>query len=252
LDLLPPAETPEPAPVTDDPDPEALELYVAGRFGHWVAVVAFTEAHHAGTADGPRVTVPLWDRNLFGVPYAVNLGESRRRQFLDIIARRGTPSAEAVQAAERALGQGFRAGLEEAVEGENWGFEPKLAAALVVLVELGFVGLWSLWILVVSTVFRGGPLLRLFGIAVVTRTGDLAGRAQLLTRAAAVWLASLAGFAVIGVSVAPALAAESPPAIPWAAIVLLAIVPGVGLLWCVLDPERGPHDRIAATLLVPR
>ena len=99
--------------------------------------------------------------------------------------------------------------------------------------------------LLTAFVFRGGLLLRLFGIAVVTKHGKQVSRLRALGRAFVAWaplpLCVFGAFRLTnGLSAWPA--------------VLLAggLVFPAGAVWAIWHPERGLQDRIARTWLVPR
>jgi hypothetical protein len=105
-------------------------------------------------------------------------------------------------------------------------------------------GFWIVW----AFLFRGGFGFWCCGIALRRGDGRKAWRLQCALRALLVWtpIASMVGLAVVVADVLPAL--------PW----LYFSLWGVGVLLVLLyvplaliNPTRGPHDRIAGTYLVP-
>lgn len=96
-------------------------------------------------------------------------------------------------------------------------------------------------------VFRGGPILRLLGIAVVGVDGFEVSGTRAVLRAAVAWIpavpALIAFVAVLRGSLTPAVVTLADTGL----VVLVACAVGA-----VLRPERGIQDRIAATFLVPR
>ena len=93
--------------------------------------------------------------------------------------------------------------------------------------------LWAL-------VLRGGFWLRAFGIALVTPDGREASSSRAAVRAAVAWFWS---------PLQLALSAAAPVVWPLATLTLLKVF---GLALTADHPERGPHDRVAGTFLVPR
>jgi hypothetical protein len=102
-----------------------------------------------------------------------------------------------------------------------------------------FGGQLTLFALLGVWAFRGGLLLRAFGIAVVTGDGKPASRLRALWR-------GLLGWGLVPVAI-------------WLALTVgVAIGECVGVLflggtaWALAHPTRGLQDRIAGTWLVPR
>jgi len=120
-------------------------------------------------------------------------------------------------------------------------FEPTLPDAATA--ALSSTAFFSIPAIVFAFLFRSGPLLYLFGIAIQTEEGSKASRWRCLVRAFAAWSLLL---------------------LPWLVIVsghesignklLLVLVPLAvgGAVYSTIRPERGIQDRIAGTYLVPR
>jgi hypothetical protein len=99
--------------------------------------------------------------------------------------------------------------------------------------------------------FRGGLLLRAFGIEVVTRNGETVSRLRALWRGLLAWAPLI---------IAPVLLVPNPIPLYIGVSREVAIAFGVcagalfvvGAAWAVVHPERGLQDRIAGSYLVPR
>jgi hypothetical protein len=132
-------------------------------------------------------------------------------------------------------------------EGTNAGPERTVWAALGggLLLLSFFPALWVVW----AFIFRGGLGLRVAGLALVRSSGKDALRVQCAWRAFLVWAPVMAPLLLI-----PWIDACS-PSLAW----LCTLLQGVGALvlvgyaaLAVRFPQRGPHDRLAGTYLVPR
>lgn len=123
-----------------------------------------------------------------------------------------------------------------------------LTPALAALVELiGALG------------FRISPLLRLFGIMVVTRHGTVASRFRLLARWALVWVPMAGGvFYCAGVvlwQTTEGLAALTPekysPGVSFGLVLTMVLVANALLIYAALRPQASVQDRLTGTRLVP-
>lgn len=98
-----------------------------------------------------------------------------------------------------------------------------------------------------ALVVRGGVMLRLFGIAVATRTGE-ATRVRALWRTVIAW--SPAILAIVAVVMITRSGTRS---VPWMIVEGLSLALFlVGAGYAARHPERGLQDRLAGTWLVPR
>ncbi len=163
---------------------------------------------------------------------------ARHRQLIDhILASHPRVSADDLFAAIATLGPFFE---RQAAMRQWMPWISALALAVYLFVLVSLVGLMTAWI------FRGGFLLRTFGIALVTRDGKLVSRLRALWRALVAW-----GIVIVPVALVLALPYVG---VDWtmgiAAVASTAFV--VGAVWAVVHPERGLQDRIAGTYLVPR
>jgi hypothetical protein len=107
-------------------------------------------------------------------------------------------------------------------------------------------------------VFGHSAILRLFGIAIVSRQGRRAGRVRLLSRWILAWLPPMALGILAGGWVVMRL---SPGMDHWAwlrgewtlgAMGIAGVLTLAGLAVSILNPAGGVHDRLAGTRLVPR
>jgi tRNA A-37 threonylcarbamoyl transferase component Bud32 len=117
----------------------------------------------------------------------------------------------------------------------------------VELVVAFWPALWVLW----AALTRGGLAQRIAGVALVQADGRRAARWRCGWRALLVW-APLAALLLLSLSLAPGHAVglgRAPAWLTWwLALALLPLYAWVALRW----PNRGPHDRLAGTYLVPR
>ncbi len=202
---------------------EAMETYIAGRF---------------------RGTVT----NVTALNGAINfsLPENQRKAAMDLMSKRPAPSDAEFKAAAK-IAEPMLKG--ELAEDENH-FDinvphPILVALAVVYFGVVFCAAASF----AACVFHGGILIRTLGVAVVRHDGAEASRRRMLLRSFIAWLPALASGPLF-LALADRGNAES---LGRAAILAGAIVGGMILaLWAALLPERGLHDRLASTCLVPR
>jgi uncharacterized RDD family membrane protein YckC len=103
------------------------------------------------------------------------------------------------------------------------------------------LGLFGIIAVGLTLVFRGGPVLHLFGITVQRRDGSPASRWRCGLRSFVAWSPFFATMLLKG---------SGPGGVPFT-MVLLGIA-AAGVVWSALEPERGPADRVAGTVLVPK
>lgn len=117
-------------------------------------------------------------------------------------------------------------------------FFPLVVAGACLVVYVGLPAL------VAALLFRGGPLLRLLGLAVVRRDGERASRLRVLWRGLIAWSPFLA---------TPFLAMALTPfaGAGWRAVIVLAFL-ALCVGWSLSLPNRGLPDRLAGTCLVNR
>ena len=78
----------------------------------------------------------------------------------------------------------------------------------------------------------------------VTGTGTPASRARVMWRTFVAWSPVLASALILGVEMRPLTALIT--------VIVAMLLMFCGVVWAVLDPDRGLQDRIAGTWLVPR
>jgi RDD family len=94
--------------------------------------------------------------------------------------------------------------------------------------------------------FRGGLVLRWFGIAVVTTNGAEVSRLRALWRSVIAWSPAAAA-SVIAMLRLFSLSSDFLP------LVIVPLALGfIGIVWAAVNPGRGLQDKLAGTYLVPR
>jgi len=101
-----------------------------------------------------------------------------------------------------------------------------------------------------ALIVPGGLVTRLIGLAVVRGDGREIGRLRSLGRAVLMWLPGLIWIAWVVMS--PRADASAPSANTVPRLLLLFAVFAAGIVWTLVNPTRGPHDRAAGTWVVPR
>ena len=160
----------------------------------------------------------------------------------DALARHPSPSADEVAASAKVV-EPFLAREREKAARE---ISPRGLLSLVMVFAAGMTVVFAIPGLLSALFFRGGLVLRLLGIAIVTSSGE-AGRVRAFVRGVIAW--SPAALAVIALLIRP----PGIGGVVWlvlaaAALVLLA----VGAIYAMRNPSRGLQDRLAGTWLVPR
>ena len=165
------------------------------------------------------------------------VGERSRRVIRRSLANHPALSEEEIAAARTELGD-FLQEIEEDASGRVntetifgvLGFLLHIAAPIALLLGL---------------LTRGGLMLRLFDIAIVTRNGVQASHARALLRSLATWSPFLALW-LTSISRGVLQGWESPLLFYETALFL------IGVVFCVISPRRGLQDLIARTYLVPK
>jgi uncharacterized RDD family membrane protein YckC len=200
---------------------QALEAYIAGRFGH-----------------------VLREPGVWSSPFVAGIFSSRDRQSAaEIVARYGQPSEEAMTAARAALGPAMAPDGELTVARQVKHTE-QIQQSIRGPMALGGFFWAAISSLAAALLFRGGVLMRALGIAVVTRDGADASRGRMLWRACIAWSWLPLGALLITV-LAPA--AGMIAAVAVATALVIAVV-----IWSAGTSGRSLQDRFAATWLVPR
>jgi uncharacterized RDD family membrane protein YckC len=199
----------------------AMEIYIAGHFGDFIR--------------NPKT----WNS-----PYASAIPAKQRAAAEKMVAAHPNPTPEEMKAAQKELdvildeNGKFKHGPGTA------GFESGFRGGLPYFVAGGVLIWAAAFSLLCAIAFRGGALLRLLGIAVVTRTGADASRLRVLWRAIVAWAPCVIG----GIGVAFLM-----PIVPMPAAIGIVVTIVVALvIWSAALPERSLQDRLAGTWLVPR
>ena len=220
----------DPPPQTRVDDPAiraAVETYVAGRFGDRLTDERF------------------WGSRVMQQPFFEGLG----RTAADIAARHPAVSREQMAEASALIRPEIdRRQNRDTPREENFASPKAIVLSAVTSTATLLVLLFSL---AGSIVVPGGMMLRLLGLAVVTRDGREITRLRSLARAviawspAIVWLTYLA-FApkVSGFVPAPQFPVE------WTVITLALLAAGAA--WAIVRPERGAADAATGTWVVSR
>ncbi len=105
--------------------------------------------------------------------------------------------------------------------------------------------------IVSALIVPGGLFTRMLGHAVVTRRGTEIGRAISLARVLVAWAPAIAWLLYLASSPRVQGFVPTPPSPMLGALVTLAAL-GVGAIYTIVRPERGPHDWLLGTWVVPR
>ena len=105
--------------------------------------------------------------------------------------------------------------------------------------------------IVSSLIVPGGLFTRMLGHAVVTRSGTEIGRAISLVRVLVAWAPAIAWLLYLASSPRVQGFVPTPPNPMLGVLVTLAAL-GIGAIYTIARPERGPHDWLLGTWVVPR
>jgi uncharacterized RDD family membrane protein YckC len=104
--------------------------------------------------------------------------------------------------------------------------------------------------IVSSIAVPGGVVTRLIGLAVVTRDGNEIGRVRSLARTLIAWAPILAWLVLLFNPIFMGFGPASP--LPVLAVSVAFGTMIVGVVWTIAATDRGLHDRISRTWVVPR
>jgi uncharacterized RDD family membrane protein YckC len=202
-------------------DRAAAEIYIAGRFGP--------------TLSNPQ----LWTD-----PLTAGILGPHRQVIERIGAEHPRVSPEEMAAATAALGPFLerQASIRQIRQSLGvWTVGRFMFGVTFLMTAL--MGIATAWL------FRGGLLLRAFGMEVVTNDGEPVSRGRALWRGLLAW-----GLVIIApILFVPAFRpAGIPENVAIAVGVVMATLFVAGAAWAVVYPNRGLQDRIAGTYLVPR
>ena len=126
-------------------------------------------------------------------------------------------------------------------------------AAAIIISTLAAVSLTLVLICSVlsSALVPGGLATRLLGLAVVTTDGTEISRARSLARVLLAWLPAIVWLAYLAASPKIQGWVPAPPS-PLVGTCLTLGALALGATWSIARPNRGPHDWLAGTWMVPR
>ena len=199
----------------------SMEIYIAGHFGD------FIRDRQKWNAQLPKTIPPKW-----------------RQDAERIVAAHPHPTAEEMQRAHAELAPMLDEHGHFKSRRQTSTAERKIEERMPYALFAGTLGFTAAFSLLCALAFRGGLLLRLLGIGVVTRTGADATRLRMLWRAFIAWSPLLLAAFVVAIL---GYAMPLPAAIASAALVVIVPV----IISAVLR-ERSLQDRLADTWLVPR
>jgi hypothetical protein len=105
----------------------------------------------------------------------------------------------------------------------------------------------SILVLLSSLILPGGVLMRVVGLAVVTKDGKEVRRWRSVVRAFVAWSPGIAWLVLLPLS-GGLLGPDQPTRVAVAFLSLLVF----GAIWALAVPTRGFHDRLVGTWIVPR
>jgi hypothetical protein len=126
-----------------------------------------------------------------------------------------------------------------------------LAPIMVMLATAAPLLLILLLSIVSASIVPGGLFTRMLGHAVVTRRGTEIGRAVSLVRVLVAWAPAIAWLVYLASTPRVQGFVPVPPSPMLGALVTLAAL-GIGAVFTIARPERGPHDWLLGTWVVPR
>ncbi|KPK80620.1 MAG: hypothetical protein AMJ81_11725, partial [Phycisphaerae bacterium SM23_33] len=204
---------------------QALEVYIAGRFGKTISDPA--------TWTGPA---------------AATIDEGLRAKARQIVAKYPNPS-EKEFADAKAVAEPLASRPDMAIFLGGGSLLPAAAFQAGIMTLL-----LALLSILCALAFRSGLAMLVLGVVAVKRDGSRAGRLRVLWRALVTWLPFLLGSVALVTRFM-----QAGPAVFQDVSVVLRTAPGLALplfaalaIVSALLPERGIQDRLAGTWLVPR
>jgi hypothetical protein len=174
--------------------------------------------------------------------YALMMIPPNRRALLKPLMMKDPPSAAETAAAKEAY-ETMRSEGATTVPAEIGFFSPRGLVFLAAVAWMEMIWIPSLF---TAVVFRGGALLRMFGITLVNRRGQRASRLRVFIRMLVGGVPALAiAYAFLGAQV---FGGPLGDAAQLAIIIAVVFV----VIFAILTRRRLPHDRLAGTYLVAR
>jgi len=229
LGLLESLSAPTPPPgsrLVDSGVRQAMETYVAGKHSE-----------------------RLRDRRFWNSPVMQQQGIARRLQPIadSVATRHPSVSPEALARATTTIAPELQR-LRTRQRGQNFS---DLTPIVVTSVSAGLLLIVLLLSIVSSLIVPGGLFTRMLGHAVVTRNGHEIGRMLSLGRVLVAWAPVIAWLLYLASS--PKVQGFVPmPPNPLLGTMLTVAALGIGVVVTIARPERGPHDWLFGTWVVPR
>jgi hypothetical protein len=214
-----------PRPNTRQADPEvraAIETYVAGRHG-----------------------TRLRDAGFWNSPVMQGVSNRLRKTAEGVAARHPSVSSEELARATTTIAPE----LERQRQRRERSFADLAGIIIMATVAAGMLLLLLLSI-VSSLIVPGGLFSRLLGHAVVTRAGEI-GRGLSLARVLVAWSPAIAWLLYLA-SMPKVQGFVPTPPNPLLGTILTLAALGIGAVLTIVKPERGPHDWLLGTRVVPR
>jgi len=220
------APTPPPGSRLVDPSVrQAMEIYVAGQHSARLRDPGFWNSPVIQQGIGKRLQ-----------PTAESVAARHPSVSPEELARATTTIApELARLRERRRGQSFA----------------DLTGPVVTAMVAGMLLLILLLSIVSSLIVPGGLFTRTLGHAVVTRNGREIGRMLSLGRVLVVWAPAIAWLLYLASSPKVQGFVPNPPNPLLGTFLTLATL-GIGAVFTIVRPERGPHDWLFGTWVVPR
>jgi uncharacterized RDD family membrane protein YckC len=220
---VPPASPPD-SPMLSQEYRLAVETYLAGQHGALLRNTTLWSSSSPGEdSDHPEL----------------------RRMASDIAARYPSVTAEELARSRETI----QPTLDRVRPPQSLGVA---SAGVIVLTLMGAV--WSVPVLFCSIVssiaLPGGVATRLIGLAVVTRDGNEIGRVRSLARTLIAWAPILVWLLLLPNPIVMGFGPASPLPVLAVSLAFGAMIAGVA--WTIVATDRGLHDRIAGTWVVPR
>jgi eukaryotic-like serine/threonine-protein kinase len=228
LDLLEMLYQPNPRPGSRLVDPsvrQAVETYVAGK-------------HSARLRD-----TRFWNSQVI----QQGIGQRLQPTADGVAARHPAVSPEELASATTTIAPELEQ-LRQRRGKQNFS---DLAPIMVMISTAAPLLLLLLLSIVSSLIVPGGVFTRMLGHAVVTRRGTEIGRTLSLARVLVAWAPAIAWLLYLASSPRVQGFVPTPPSPMLGALVTLAAL-GIGAILTIARPERGPHDWLLGTWVVPR
>jgi hypothetical protein len=212
---------------TDVPSPEyrlALETYLAGQHGALLRNTSlWNTPNQAQGEDMPELS----------------------RLASDIAARYPSVTAEELARSRETI----QPTLDRVRPPQSLGVAS--SRVIVVVLMAAVISLMVLFFCIVSSIaVPGGVATRLIGLAVVTRDGNEIGRWRSLARTLIAWAPILPWLVLLPNPIVMGFGPASPLPVLAVSLAFGAMIAGV--VWTIADANRGLHDRISGTWVVPR